>query len=71
MGKKRTEAHKSARLAAENKDISLERLTNNAISSGIFAKGDGENFSLSWVNARLRSNDLKVAKKLIEFAATI
>ena len=68
----RSEAHKLARLAAEKKCISLERLTNMAISRGIFIKpGSSEKYSLSWVNNRLRQNDIKVAKKLIDYAATL
>lgn len=69
---KRTEALKSARLAAERKDTSLDRLTNDALLRGIFVKpGTKEKYSKSWVDNRLRQNDKKVAKKLIDFAATL
>lgn len=69
---KRTEAHKEARLAAEKKCISLERLTFKALSSGIFIKpGTEENYSMSWIKNRLKLDDRKVSKKLIEFADTI
>lgn len=69
---KRTEAQITARLAAERKGKSLDRLTYLAISSRVFVKpGLNEDYSHSWVIDRLRRNDKKVAKKLVEFAATL
>jgi hypothetical protein len=72
MKKERTEAHKTARLAAEDACISLERLTMKAISSGLFINPmTKEKYSLSWVNNRLRHDDSKVASKLEIFAKTL
>ncbi len=73
MGKtKRTEAQITARLAAEKKGISLERLTYLAILGEVFVKpGTSDNYSHSWVDSRLRHNDKKVANKLTTFAATL
>jgi len=69
---KRTEAQRTAITAAVSKDRSLDCLTNEARSSGIFIKpGTEENYSQSWVIDRLRRNDKKVAQRLVEFAATI
>ena len=69
---KRTEAQRAARMAAERKDISFERLTNLAISSGVFIKpGTNENYSLSWIIGRLRLNDMKIAEKLVKHSTTI
>ncbi len=69
---KRTDAQRTAITAAVSKDMSLDCLTNEARSSGIFIKpGTAENYSQSWVIDRLRRNDKKVAQKLVEFSATI
>ena len=69
---KRTEAHKLARLAAEEADTFLEPLTYDAISSGIFKKpGKDTDYSFSWIIGRLKDNDMKVAQKLIDLAATL
>lgn len=69
---RRTKAHRIARLAAEKKDLSLDRLTRNAISCGIFRKpGENGNYSYSWVMARLKDNDLVVAEKLVKHSTTI
>jgi len=68
---KRPEAHRLARLAAEEAGTFLEPLTYDAISSGLFKKpGKNTNYSFSWVIGRLKNNDKKVAKKLIDFAET-
>ena len=68
----RTDAQRQAIKAAVNKDMSLHHLTNEALSGGIFIKpGTKDNYSQSWVIDRLRHNDMKVANKLVEFAATI
>ncbi len=72
--KKRTNAQRTAILAATNKDTTVDCLTNEARSSGIFIKPgteSKENYSQSWVLGRLRQNDDKVAKKLVKFAATL
>lgn len=67
----RTEAHRKARLAAEESGTFLEPLTYDAITCGIFKKpGKDSDYSFSWVIGRLKNNDMKVAKKLIKFAAT-
>ena len=72
MTKKRTKAHKSARLAAENAEMQLEPLTYKAISGGIFKKpGLEENYSFSWVMSELRRNNDKVAEKLIKYAQSL
>ncbi len=68
----RTEAQRTVIIAAAGKDMSLERLTNKALSGGIFIKpGTNDSYSLSWVINRLRHNDKKVSGKLIEFSNTI
>ena len=59
---------------SDGKDLSADCLTREAISSGIFIKpgtDSKESYSQSWVLGRLRQNDKKVAKKLVEFAAAI
>ena len=72
--KNRTEAQRAVRAVADGKDLSADCLTREAISSGIFIKpgtDSKESYSQSWVLGRLRQNDKKVAKKLVEFAAAI
>jgi len=71
--KERTEAQRMAFSAAADKNRSLEGLTNEAISSGIFMKAGKNNgsYSLAWILGRLRLNDDRVSKKLIEFANTL
>lgn len=72
MSKKRTKAHKDARLAAENAETQLEPLTYGAISGGIFKKpGLEENYSFSWVMGELRRNNTKVAETLIKYAQSL
>lgn len=69
---KRTEAHQIARVAAAKKDISLDRLTRNCISCGIFVKpGENGNYSHSWIMDRLKANDLVVAEKIVKHSTTI
>ena len=68
----RTDAQIAVSVASAGKGISLERLTNKALSGEIFIKpGTKDSYSLSWVINRLRHNDMKVAKKLVEFSSTI
>ncbi len=68
----RTVAQITVFVAAANKGISLERLTNKALSGEIFIKpGTKNSYSLSWVINRLRYNDMRVAKKLTNFADTL
>ena len=72
MAKKRTKAHKDARLAAENAETHLQPLTYGAISGGIFKKpGLDENYSFSWVMGELRRNNIKVAEKLVQYAQNL
>ncbi len=68
----RTDAQIAVSVASAGKGISLERLTNKALSGEIFIKpGTRNSYSLSWVINRLRHNDMKVAQKLTDFAATL
>ena len=68
----RTSAQITVSVAAASKGISLERLTNKALSGEIFIKpGTKYSYSLSWIINRLRHNDMKVAQKLTDFAATL
>lgn len=68
----RTNAQTTVFVAAAGKGISFEHLTNRALSGEIFIKpGTKYSYSLSWVINRLRHNDMKVAQKLITFAATL
>ena len=72
--KNRTIAQKTVITAATNKDTTVDCLTSEARSRGIFIKPgteSKENYSQSWVLSRLRHNDMKVAKKLVDFAAMI
>jgi hypothetical protein len=69
---KRTDAQRLVIKAAFSKDISASHLTNTAAFSGIFIKpGTKDKYSQSWIIDRLRHNDLKVAKKLEDFAKTL
>ena len=72
--KKRTNAQRTVITAANGKDTTVDSLTSEARSSGIFIKPgteSKENYSQSWVLGRLRHNDMKVAQKLTDFAATL
>lgn len=69
---KRTDAQRLVIKAAFNKDTSSYHLTNRAAFSGVFMKpGTKENYSPSWITDRLRHNDMRVAKKLVAFSATL
>jgi len=68
----RTEAQTSVFTAAATKGISFEKLTSKAFSNGVLNKpGTKDEYSLSWVIARLRKNDSKVADKLVGYADTL
>ena len=72
--KKWTPAQIQVRSAADSKLTTTDSLTTEAISSGIFIKPgteSKENYSQSWVLGRLRHNDMKVAQKLTDYAATL
>ena len=72
--KNRTEAQRTVIEAATGKDTTVDCLTNEARSSGIFIKPgteSKESYSQTWVLGRLRQNDKKVAQKLTNFAATL
>ena len=69
---KRTKAHKEARLTAESKDLSLEKLIGKSILDGVFKKpGENDNYSLSWVLSRLKNNDMIVSGKLKKYSDSI
>ena len=68
----RTNAQIAVSVAAAGKGISLERLTNKALSDEILNKpGTKNSYSLSWVINRLRHNDMKVSEKLVNYADTL
>lgn len=68
----RTKAQTKVFTAAAGKAISFWELTSKALSNGILNKpGTKDEYSLSWVIARLRQNDSKVADKLVEYADTL
>ena len=72
--KNRTKAQRTVITAADNIDTSVDCLTSEARASGIFIKPgteSKENYSQTWVLGRLRHNDMKVAQKLTDFAATL
>ena len=66
----RTNAQRMARMASEKRDMSLEHLMNIAIRDGVFPKPGttDENYSSSWIDGRLRLNDMNVAEKLQEYS---
>ncbi len=69
---KRTEAHKTARIAAELVGMSLDRLTNKALLGELFINpSTKESYSVSWVNSRLKENDMRVAEKLSSYAENL
>ena len=72
--KKRTNAQRVVIAAAGSKDTTVDCLTSEARSSGMFIKPgteSKENYSQSWVLDRLRHNDMRVAQKLTNFAGTL
>lgn len=69
---KRTEAHKTARIAAELVGMSLDRLTNKALLGELFINpSTKESYSVSWVNSRLKENDMRIAEKLSSYAQSL
>ena len=69
---RRTEEQTRVFTAAASKGLSFWQLTSQALSNGILNKpGTKDEYSLSWVIARLKQNDNKVANKLVEYADTL
>ena len=69
---KRTKAHKTARIAAEQVEMSLDRLTNKALLGELFINpSTKESYSVSWVKSRLKENDMRVAEKLSNYAKNL
>jgi hypothetical protein len=69
---KKTEAHRNAIIAGDEKDLNLSGLINDAISNGVFPKhGTDSNYSASWIIGRLRLNDRKVSDKLKQHSDSI
>lgn len=58
--------------AAASKGLSFWQLTSKALSDGVLNRpGTKDEYSISWVIARLKQGDQKVAQKLVEYSNTL